>query len=111
MVMDAVERIGVSIRTQWGHHMAITYGPHGYLDEEHYTNVHRHRGRLDKLQDEFDRSRDAFAEHYHEKYCTPSLPPVWMATELMSFGLLSKFLGNLKLPADRKAIAQPVRSG
>nr|WP_010400559.1 Abi family protein [Paracoccus sp. TRP] len=107
MVMDAVERVEVAIRAQWAHHMAMTYGAHGYLDQAHYGHVTRHATAVADLTKEFRRSRDTFAEHYRKKYTAPKLPPVWMAAEVMSFGLLSKFLGDLKLRADRQAIARP----
>lgn len=107
MVMDAVERIEVAIRAHWAHHMAMTYGAHGYLDQVHYAHVSRHAGAVADLTKEFQRSRDTFAEHYRSKYSSPALPPVWMAAELMSFGLLSKFLSDLKRRTDRQAIARP----
>lgn len=30
-VLDAIERIEVSFRTQWAYHISHQYGPHGYL--------------------------------------------------------------------------------
>ena len=33
LVMDAIERIEVSIRTQWAYHFSHKYGPHALLDE------------------------------------------------------------------------------
>lgn len=108
LVMDAVERVEVAIRASWAHHMAMSHGPHGYLDQQHYSKVRHHASMVDSLTKEFDRSRDTFAEHYHTKYTDPTLPPVWMAAELMSFGLLSKFYGGLKSRAERQAIAKPL---
>ena len=32
LVMDAIERIEVSVRTRWAYHLAHTHGPHAYLD-------------------------------------------------------------------------------
>ena len=41
-VMDAIERIEVSVRANWAHHMAMKHGSHGYLDAaddiQHSTN-------------------------------------------------------------------------
>ena len=107
LVMDAVERVEVAIRAGWAHHMAMTYGAHGYLDQQHYSHVSRHAKAVAELTKEFRRSRDTFADHYRKKYSAPTLPPVWMAAEVMSFGLLSKFISDLKLRADRQAIAKP----
>lgn len=107
LVLDAIERVEVALRAQWAHHMAMTYGPHGYLEQGHYSVIRHHAKDVTALEKEFNRSEDTFAIHYRDKYTSPKLPPVWMAAEVMSFGLLSKFYGNLRTRADRKAIADP----
>lgn len=105
LVLDAIERVEVALRAQWAHHMAMTYGPHGYLEQGNYAHIGRHADAVAELKKEFARSRDTFATHYRDKYTSPRLPPVWMAAEVMSFGLLSKFYSDLKLRSDRNAIA------
>lgn len=107
LVLDAIERVEVALRAQWAHHMAMAHGPHGYLDQAHYAHIDRHGKMIAELNEEFRRSRDTFAVHYREKYTSPPLPPVWMAAEVMSFGLLSKFYGGLKQRSERQAIARP----
>ncbi|CTQ33931.1 Abi family protein [Jannaschia rubra] len=107
LMLDAIERVEVAIRAQWAHHMAMTHGPHGYLDQHLYKRRDRHGQAVSRLTDEFTYSRDTFAEHYREKYSSPTLPPIWMTAEIISFGQLSKWLYNLKRRADRNAIARP----
>ena len=107
LVLDAIERVEIALRAQWSHHMAMTHGPHGYLKQNHYKHVKLHAKDVAKLTEEFGHSRDTFAEHYRRKYTSPELPPIWMAAEVMSFGLLSKFYGDLKRRAERQAIARP----
>ena len=111
LVMDAVERIEVSLRGNWAHHLAMKYGSHGYIDAANYGHAERYAKALTSLLEEIDRSRDTFIEHYKRKYDDPELPPVWMAAEVMSLGQLSKWLGNLKHRADRQAIAKPYGLG
>ena len=82
LVMDAIERVEVSLRAQWAHHMAMTYGPHGYLDQSLYNREDHHAKAVATLTDEFKRSRDTFSEHYRRKYSRPQLPPIWMAVEV-----------------------------
>ena len=108
LVMDAIERVEVALRAGWAHHMAMTYGSHGYLDQGLYDSRDRHARAVTTLSDEFQWSKDTFADHYRTKYTDPVLPPVWMAAEVMSFGLLSKFYSDLKLRGDRNAIAAPL---
>ena len=107
LVLDAIERVEVALRAQWAHHMAMTYGPHGYLEQGHYSVIRHHAKDVTALEKEFNRSEDTFAIHYRDKYTSPKLPPVWMAAEVMSFGLLSKFYGNLRTRAYRTAIVDP----
>ena len=106
LVLDAIERVEVALRAQWAHHMAMTYGSHGYLDGDHYANKNKHDSRVKRLKAEFRRAKDTFARHYRKKYTKTEQPPVWMAAELMSFGLLSKFYGDLDQRRDRQAIAK-----
>ncbi len=107
LVMDAIERVEVALRAGWAHHMAMTYGSHGYLDPAHHDSVANHANGLDDLAKEIRRSNDTFVHHYRRKYTDPDLPPVWMAAEIISFGQLSMWIGNLKLRADRQAISKP----
>ncbi|MBC6438521.1 MAG: Abi family protein [Rhodobacteraceae bacterium] len=107
LVLDAIERVEVAFRAQWTHHMAMCHGAHGYLEPGHYADTERHKKAVKDMKEEFKRSRDRFARHYRDKYTPPELPPVWMAPEVMSFGMLSKFYSDLKHRADRQAIARP----
>ncbi len=106
-VMDAIERIEVSLRGSWAHHLAMKYGPHGYLDPALYDRADYYAKAFANLIEEIERSKDAFIVHYRTKYDDPEHPPIWMTAEVMSLGQLSKWLGNLKLRADRQAIARP----
>lgn len=106
LVMDAIERVEVSLRGGWAHHLAMKYGPHGYLDPTLYARPDHYAKAFASLLEEVDRSRDTFIVHYKNKYDDPKQPPIWMTAEIISLGLLSKWLGNLKLRADRQAIAK-----
>lgn len=107
LVMDAIERVEVSLRGSSAHHLATKYGPHGYVDPTIYDRPHYYARGLTSLLEEIKRSSDTFIEHYKRTYDNPKLPPVWMSAEVMSLGQLSKWLGNLKLRQDRQAIAKP----
>lgn len=107
LVMDAIERIEVSLRGGWAHHLATKYGSHGYLEPAHYARSDHYAKAMSNLLEEVARSRDTFIEHYRGKYTQPEMPPIWMVAEVMSLGQLSKWLGNLKQRADRQAIAKP----
>ncbi|MCJ2108529.1 Abi family protein [Methylobacterium sp. E-041] len=96
----------VGLRGNWAHHLAIKYGPHGYLEPKFYDRPGYYAKALTSLIDEIDRSNDTFIVHYRNKYDDPEHPLIWMAAEIMSLGQLSKWVGNLKLRADRQSIAK-----
>lgn len=106
LMLDAIERVEVSIRAAWAHHMAMQHGPHGYLDPAHHVDEERHRRNQAQLAEEVRRSRDIFLNHYRRKYTDPIEPPIWMAAEILSLGQISKWIGNLPT-RDKKKIARP----
>jgi abortive infection bacteriophage resistance protein len=107
LVLDAIERVEVAVRASWAHHMAMTFGPHGYLDQTHHDDPVKHAESVADLTKEIRRSKDTFVKHYNRTYDDPALPPAWMVAEVMSFGALSKWIDNIKRRADRQAIAKP----
>ena len=104
LLFDGIERIEVALRTKWNNLVAQKYGPHGYLNKKYFKENYHQQNVLD-LHRVFIRSKDEFAKHYKKTYSSPYLPPVWVATELMSFGLLSKFIKNLVHRVDRNVLA------
>ncbi|MBL8577711.1 MAG: Abi family protein [Mesorhizobium sp.] len=107
LIMDAIERVEVSLRGCWAHHLAMKYGPHGYLDPALYHHPDRYAQSFTTLISEVDKSKDTFILHYKQKYDDPQHPPIWMTAEIISLGQLSMWLSNLKERADRQAIAKP----
>ncbi|KQQ78038.1 MAG: Abi family protein [Alphaproteobacteria bacterium] len=106
LVMDAIERIEVSLRGSWAHHLAMKYGPHGYLDPGLYHRPDRYAQAFAKLIEDLARSKDTFILHYRSKYDDPEHPPIWMTAEVISLGQLSMWYNNLKNRPDRQAIAK-----
>ncbi|MBX8826949.1 Abi family protein [Ochrobactrum sp. SFR4] len=105
-IMDAIERIEVSFRGAWAHHLAMKYGSHGYLDAAIYGRADYYAKAFASLIDEIGKSKDTFIVHYRAKYDDPPQPPIWMIAEILSLGQLSKWYGNLKHRSDRQAIAK-----
>ncbi|TWI07287.1 Abi family protein [Aerolutibacter ruishenii] len=105
LMLDAIERIEVSLRTQWAYHLAHATGPHGYLDIRNAASARNFASQLALLERELDRSREAFISHHRSKYTDPDLPPVWVACEVMSLGQLSQWYTLLRPLSLRKKIA------
>lgn len=104
LLLDAIERIEISVRANWAYVLSCKYGPHAYLDTDHAHRTDWHQANLSKLTTEIDRSDELFMKHYLGTYTEPQLPPSWSVTEVMSLGALSHWLTNLK-PSDRADIA------
>ena len=107
-VLDAIERIEVSFRTQWAYHISHAYGSHGYLENTQELRKNKSRMHLNvkHLKESFDHSHEAFVQHYKDTY-DESLPPAWVSCEIMSFGLLSRFYANLQDYEVRRKISAP----
>lgn len=104
LVMDAIERFEVSLRTQWAYHLAHKYGAHAYLDQQIFRDLKRYNQSKSKLLIEIKRSHETFIEHYKRTYTSPEHPPIWAVVEVMSYGLLSMLFGNLKHRFDRNRV-------
>lgn len=104
LLLDAIERFEVSVRSQWAYHLAHEHGPHAHLDPALALNAPRWRTNLDRLSEEVFRSDETFIRHLTRTY-REDLPPVWAVCEVMSLGLLSRWYNNLKPMATRRAIS------
>lgn len=105
LILDAIERIEVSVRGQWAYQMAHRHGTHAHLDVDLAHRFSRWQSNLEKLTKEVERSDETFIQHLTQTY-SEALPPVWAACEVMSLGVLSCWYGNLKPMATRRAIAE-----
>lgn len=106
LFLDAIERIEVALRVDialligsrdpWAHR-----GPnqlHGNFTKK-INPMHgqtEHAKWLERLDQTFDRSKDEFVKHFKRKYAGEH-PPIWIAIELWDFGMLSMFLGGMKI--------------
>lgn len=90
LVMDAMERIEVGLRAQFSYHHAHAHGPFGYVEDPGALpklSADARNRLLLRIRDEVDRSKERFVRHFVEKYGDEhNALPVWMATEVMSFG-------------------------
>lgn len=104
LVSEAVERVEISVRARWAYVLAHAHGRQAYEHAPVFRNPQRHTDSLSRLDEELDRSREDFVAHYRKRYQTRR-PPVWVVSEVMSFGLLSRFYENIKRNSERKQIS------
>jgi abortive infection bacteriophage resistance protein len=112
LVMDAIERVEVGIRTAISNHMSCAHGPHWFMDPNRFLQQpvanFSHKDFLRIIQGECHKSSEAFIVHYRKTYTQPVLPPSWMIMETASHGAVSKLFANLPR-RDRVAIADAMR--
>jgi len=88
LVIDAIERVEVAVRTRLVYHLSHKYGAFGYLDSSKFHPRFDHAKWLGSLEEEVKRSKEEFISHYFKRYSDTHLP-IWMITEVMSLGSLS----------------------
>lgn len=103
LILDAIERIEVSVRSQWAYHLARCHGCHAHLDQSLFDSRFWQRN-LDDLTKEVNRSKEDFVHHFQQIY-SEALPPVWVVCEVMSFGLLSRWFKSIRFAGTQAAIA------
>lgn len=107
LLIDAIERVEVAVRTQYAYQLSHIHGAHLLLNGGLFQP---NRGKWtyvtnrQQLEQDVARSKETFIQHLQTKYSEP-LPPVWAAVEIMTLGQLSKWYANLKYRADRNRIA------
>lgn len=102
MLMDILGTIEISFRTYVAYALAIAYGAYGYTKRDNFINQEYHKDFLLRLENEkYNNSNKLFIKHHNEKY--DGKLPIWVATEIMPFGMLSKLYSNL-LPDEKRFI-------
>jgi abortive infection bacteriophage resistance protein len=112
IVTEALEVIELDVRTSIAFTFGKTYGPFGhtvannfYVDSK-YPNKHQewHTKWLDKLHEEAARSSELFVTHFQRNYREFPDLPIWIVTEVMSFGGLSQMFNAMRRK-DHKLVA------
>lgn len=105
LVFDVLERVEVAIRAKITYVLARELGAFGYLNRENYHQAFKW-GRFDQwmaeIEDEIGRSREVFIAHYKIKYAESKHFPIWMASEVFSFGKLSQLYSGLAYKYQKK---------
>lgn len=105
LVLDAIERVEIAIRTQVTYHLAQAYGAFGHIDPANFHPQFDHATWLGNIEEETKRSNDEFIRHYRSKYEGFPVIPIWMLTEVMSLGSLSRLYTGLK-NEDKKEVSK-----
>lgn len=94
IILSATSIIETNLKAYISYYHAQKYGPIGYMNYEHFEDANKHIWMMYELQkDKTARKDELFVQHH--KKCKGGIFPVWAATELMSFGQVSKFFKNM----------------
>ncbi len=89
LVIDAIERIEVTVRTKLSYHHAHNHGPFAYAEDPASLSTligWRRTEFVQRVTDETERSHDVFVAHFKDKYGDiHKFLPIWVATEIMTF--------------------------
>ncbi len=96
LVMDALERVEVAIRTAVAYQLAHAYGSFAHTDSNNFRFEFEHAEWLTRLNGDVKESKETFIEHYKIKYQAFPKLPIWMAAEVMTFGSLSRLFAGMK---------------
>ncbi len=104
LVMDAVEKIEISVRAMLSNAMAARHGAHWYLNPRLFSPNFNHDRFIGDVRQQIghavenSKRRDIYIEHYYQTYSTPDMPPSWMVFESLNFGTVSFAYMNLAHP-------------
>ncbi|MFC4257249.1 Abi family protein [Altererythrobacter xixiisoli] len=106
LVMEGIERIEIALRSRWTNRLTLAHGSHAHLAVSVFQSGYDHIGLLSALANRAKDSNEVFVEHYRQKYAEPFMPPLWIVTELMTFGELSRWFALTKDLKVKSAVAR-----
>lgn len=104
LVNEAAKRVEVSARSRWAYELGHAYGPLAYADVSHFKNKKDHCRTLKRIDAEIKRSKEDFILHFRNTHGM-NRPPIWAASEVMSFGNVSTLYSLIRHDRDKKRIA------
>lgn len=105
LIFNAIEKIEVAVRTKIVQVYAESTGDSHWFSDE---NLYRfgYDDLMEHIDADVNRSNEDFIKHYCSKYNSPSMPPSWMALEVVSFATLSRLFQSLKLDSRKEFITE-----
>lgn len=90
LMLDAIERFEVTLRTQLTYRLSHDFGAFGYANESNFPE--RTPFDWEKLAESYKKNterahgHEVFVDHFFEKYDDEKILPMWMMCELLSLG-------------------------
>ncbi len=90
LVMDAIERVEISLRTAITYTLSHTYGTFAHTNPDNSRRHFRHEQWIAKVEHDSKYAQEDFVSHYRNTYEGFPTLPLWMVTEVVSLGALSR---------------------
>lgn len=108
LLFSAVEEVEINLWSQLSYFHAHKYGSLGYMDAVNFNAKHNHARFMEAVKREIDNNKQVlFVRHHMQKYNGEF--PLWVVTELFTFGMLSYFFSDLQIQ-DQKLLAKELYS-
>ncbi len=108
--MALLSPIEVFIRTRIVYELSHGWGAFAHYDPSIFRDNSKHTEWVASLDEEVNRGKETFLEHYKTKYTGFPRLPLWMACEIMSIGSLSLLYSGL-LPNPQRRICTNLEIG
>lgn len=93
-LFDYLSYVEVKLRNVLSSVIQDSMGNYGYLDKRNFKNPSYHENFINEVNSELDRANEPFVKKELEKY-NENLP-IYMVTEIITFGGLSRLYSNLR---------------
>jgi abortive infection bacteriophage resistance protein len=104
LVIRELEKIEIAIRAKMIYIFSHQFGPYWYTEPSNFKNTQEHSDTISKITDEYSRSDARFIKAFKRKYSN-SLPPSWIAFEIISFGSISRLFAEIKSGKSKREVA------
>jgi abortive infection bacteriophage resistance protein len=104
LVIRELEKIEIAIRAKMIYIFSHQFGPYWYTEPSNFKNTQEHSDTISKITDEYSRSDARFIKAIKRKYSN-SLPPSWIAFEIISFGSISRLFAEIKSGKSKREVA------
>lgn len=95
ILFNALEETEIFLRSKIAYFHAHEYGALGYMDKANFSvKAELHENFIENFKREIDKNKNIlFVKHHIDKYGGEF--PIWAASEMFTFGMLSKFFANM----------------
>lgn len=103
LIFDAIERVETSVKAHIAYEFAKKYGAFGYLERSNFNAFPQNQfqtfqNTIGAAVGKAVRNKERFVVHYFDKYDEEAELPIWMVSELITFGTMFTMLKFLHRP-------------